>query len=394
MEKSRRRFLEALDGKQPDCVPIFDFLFSQKLFEEVIGRRPEVYNAEDAVDLTIQLGLDAVFIPFGGYAGFEAEYISEHTYKDEWGTTYKTDRTASWPIDAPLDFPIKTREDLKNYSFPDPYLPGRADEIDTAVKKAGKEIAILGGALGPFTAAWSLTGLDHISVLFYDDPAMVKEVLRKCTDFFIEAGKIMVNNGVDALILADDLGFVSGPLMTPGQFKEFILPEFTRQAQAFRQLGVPVLMHNDGDIMLFLDELVQTGIHAYHPVERQAGMDLQLVKEKFGNTIALVGNVNNKTTMVFGTTEDVRKEVAECLLIAAPGGGYVMSSDHSFHQDIPLKNILTMIETTRRYGCYPLPVEDLQRFRNEKSGQEEKSERTGKSFKSHSPGRNRPDPRM
>ena len=45
----RERFLAALDLKQPDRVPMFDFLFQQPLYEALIGRRPENYNGRDAI---------------------------------------------------------------------------------------------------------------------------------------------------------------------------------------------------------------------------------------------------------------------------------------------------------------------------------------------------------
>jgi uroporphyrinogen decarboxylase len=67
-----------------------------------------------------------------------------------------------------------------------------------------------------------------------------------------------------------------------------------------------------------------------------------------------VGNVNNKTTMVTGTPEEVAAEVKECIEIAAPGGGYIMSTDHSLHDDIPSENVHALIETTHKFGVYPI----------------------------------------
>ena len=58
--------------------------------------------------------------------------------------------------------------------------------------------------------------------------------------------------------------------------------------------------------------------------------------------------------MVTGTPEDVIKETLECLKIGAPGGGYVISTDHSLHDDIPLENIKALIDTVMKYGTYPV----------------------------------------
>jgi uroporphyrinogen decarboxylase len=60
--------------------------------------------------------------------------------------------------------------------------------------------------------------------------------------------------------------------------------------------------------------------------------------------------------MVAGTPEDVKRETLECLEIGGPGGGYIIASDHSVHDDIPEVNILTLIETVKKYGKYPLKL--------------------------------------
>ena len=49
LQTRKARFLTAIRGGQPDRAPMFDFLFQQPLYEELIGHRPGTYNARDAV---------------------------------------------------------------------------------------------------------------------------------------------------------------------------------------------------------------------------------------------------------------------------------------------------------------------------------------------------------
>jgi hypothetical protein len=42
--------------------------------------------------------------------------------------------------------------------------------------------------------------------------------------------------------------------------------------------------------------------------------------------------------------------VREAIDIAAPGGGYVLASDHSLHDGIPVENITTMFAVGAEYG--------------------------------------------
>jgi uroporphyrinogen decarboxylase len=48
----------------------------------------------------------------------------------------------------------------------------------------------------------------------------------------------------------------------------------------------------------------------------------------------------------------VAAETREALDIAAPGGGYVLASDHSLHDGIPVENILALFKTGAEYGKY------------------------------------------
>ena len=85
-------------------------------------------------------------------------------------------------------------------------------------------------------------------------------------------------------------------------------------------------------------------------VEQDAKLELL---EQFESPI---GNVNNKTTMSSGTADDVRREVLDCLRAGAPGGGYIISTDHSLHDGMPIENVLTYIDTARTHGTYPLAL--------------------------------------
>lgn len=354
---SRERVLCSLNIKEPDRVPIFEFLYSRPLYKEVLGRVPEYYNAVDVMNCASRIGYDMVPVVFGGVGGFKVEGGKESTYKDEWMVTYQKDTEVTWPVDAPVDFPIKDRQDWKNYVMPDPTIPSRLSEVHTALKMAkDTNLAVSGTVRGPFTAAWLLFGIENFSMLLYDDPEFVDEVISKCTDFFIEGGKRMIQAGIDAIFFADDYGSSAAPLMSPAHFRKHILPHLERMVSSFKKLGAPVIMHSDGNIRPLLDSIVPIGISGYHPIEREAKMNIEEIKRSYGKDICLVGNVNNKTTLVSGSVEDVRREVKECIRIAAPGGGYILASDHSVHDDIPNENIFALYEAGREFGKYPICI--------------------------------------
>jgi uroporphyrinogen decarboxylase len=163
-----------------------------------------------------------------------------------------------------------------------------------------------------------------------------------------------VAEGVDAIVIGDDLSQNNGPLFSPAHFRALILPVLVELVQSIRQAGTPVLLHCCGNTNAILGDLAQSGINGYNPLQRTARMDLGRVKAAYGKQISLSGNVDSAVTMPFGSREDVVRETRECLAIAGPGGGYMLGSDHSLHDGIPVENALAMIETGKRFGKYPL----------------------------------------
>jgi uroporphyrinogen decarboxylase len=352
--KSRERVISAFNHIEPDTVPIMEFIYSRPFYKEVLGYAPETYNAEDIMLCAGKIGYDAVVIPFGGVGGFSDN--KENTYADEWGTVYQKDASA-WPSDAPVGFPVKDAEDLKNYTMPDPNLEKRLEGVKTAIQmNRESEKFIIGNVRGPFSGSWLLTGFENFCIQMYDDEEFIDELVSKVTDFYITGGLRMLEAGVDALLFADDYGSNSAPFMSPAQFAKCIVPHMRRMIDAFKSRGAKVIMHSDGNLNQLLDTIVAQGIDAYHPMERAAGMEISAIKKAHGEKIMLIGNVNNKTTLVTGTVSDVEKEVIECIKAAAPGGGYILASDHSVHDDVPNQNVFAMYEAGRKFGAYPIQL--------------------------------------
>jgi uroporphyrinogen decarboxylase len=351
---SRERVITALNCGIPDRVPVMEYLFSPKLQQTMLGYTTPLYDPLSQMELGYRLGLDGMWIPINGFCGIEEEvHPMGSTYQDEWGVTYLKN---GWPIMVQTDMPIKSRADWERYQIPKAQTSYRTAMLSEAIRANTHDLAIVAGFLGPFTMMyWYFMGLDTLSLAVHDDPDLVREMLDAFTKWTLESAQLAVDlGGLDAFNISDDWGGTTALLMSPRHLREFFVPPFRDIVQGMKKLGLPVTMHNDGRIWDVLDDLVDTGINAFHPVERAAGMDLALVKQRYRGRLCPIGNINNKTTMVTGTPEDVRREALECLKIAAPGGGYILGTDHSLHDDIPLENILAYIEVAKVEGTYPL----------------------------------------
>jgi len=349
----KQRFIDTLEGKETDKIPVFDFLSSKKLFEHITGCVPTDYLASDIMKATIALNLDAAFIPYGGFAGYSLELpenlknkkMRDDQYMDEWGTVYQSSGV-SWPADAPVGFPVATRKDLDGFRVPDAHAPGRLDGVLEAIAmNEDHQAAILGGVNGPFTSAMLAMGLTNMSYSVEDDPELIPELMRKVNGFLIPAAEIMIKAGVDGIFIADDLGYKNTCFFRPDYMRKHILPEIERLARRVKELGSYALLHSCGNVDALLPDLVEMSLDAIHPIQQTAGMDLKEVKRDYGDKICIIGNVDSTNILPNGTVEDVKAATLECMKTGGKGGRFVLASDSDLRDDMPLENMLCMIET-------------------------------------------------
>jgi hypothetical protein len=62
------------------------------------------------------------------------------------------------------------------------------------------------------------------------------------------------------------------------------------------------------------------------------------LKQCIGDSVALIGGLDQRSVLEIGTPEDVRSHVFDMFEVYGEGGGYIMSpSDHFFH--VPTANL-------------------------------------------------------
>ena len=112
------------------------------------------------------------------------------------------------------------------------------------------------------------------------------------------------------------------------------------------------MKHTDGNINPILDDIIGTGVDGLHPIETGV-MDLSEVKENYGEEVCVLGNIDCRYVLPFGTEDDVRRDVRRSINEGGKGGGYVLTSSNSLHANVKVDNIFTMVDETRKYGRYP-----------------------------------------
>ena len=106
--------------------------------------------------------------------------------------------------------------------------------------------------------------------------------------------------------------------------------------------------------MPIIELLLGAGIDGLHPIDPVAGLDIGVVKEKYGNRVCLIGSIDCGPLLMWGTKEQVRQAVKENIRKAGKGGGLIAASSHSIQPKAKPENYIEMVKAIREYGQYPL----------------------------------------
>ncbi len=180
---------------------------------------------------------------------------------DEWGRVWKNGMFTHGAVDTPAD--------LEKYSPPLDYVEQLydGDRVRIVRKAYPDHCLIFGTHIGPFTAGYMAMGFERFFLRLFDDPAFVHEVMEACTEWCIAMYQRAVSLGADLLVLGDDSGHGSGPLISPAMWREFVFPYHRRIVEA---MDVPMIWHSDGDIEPLLPMAVEAGFVGIHGVDPMA----------------------------------------------------------------------------------------------------------------------------
>ena len=160
--------------------------------------------------------------------------------------------------------------------------------------------------------------------------------------------------GYEIILETADIAFTNGPMVAPKHQSRFVFPALKEIVDYCHSRGIPCLKHTDGNIWALMDLIVEAGFDGIHPIDPVAGMDIGEAKDKYGEKLCIMGNVDCGNLLSWGSKEEVRETVKDCIRKAGKGGGYICMSGNSIHGAVSPDNYAEMIRAIREYGKYPL----------------------------------------
>jgi hypothetical protein len=245
---------------------------------------------------------------------------------DFWGAKYMPgpEDTGFAGIPKPYDFTLtdvtKWRDVIKKPRMPDIDWAAMAkSELD----KIDRSQSALSCAIGmqPFEQLVALMGFNETLCYLFEEPEAVIELLEFMSDWYVPIiEKIVEHYKPDLMAIADDTAAKNHPFFSPEMYRKFFKPIYAKLFKPAVSRGIPIDFHNCGRCEDFMGDMLDIGVKYWNPA--QIENDLDGMKKKYGNRIAIAGGWDGKLTED-STEEEARAAVRRHIDRYARGGGYV-----------------------------------------------------------------------
>ena len=298
----RERVLAALAGEPVDRTPVANptNVATVELMDLVdapfpdANRDPEM-NARLAATGYTELGFDSIMPYFtiiqeSSALGCKMQWEQ----KDNWPTVRMGNPIWKGPDDVHI--PSGFLEHQDNIAI--------TRSISILKEEFGREVAIIGKTMGPWTLAYHVFGVEPFLLMTIDDPVLTLKTLHRLKEISVLFGQAQIDAGADALTFPDH---ATGDLVSGEYYNRFLLEIHQEMVE---RLDVPLILHICGKTTDRMDYIAQNNMSMFHFDSRN---DPQEAMDIVDGRIGLVGNINNPVTLYSKGPETVREEVYRAL---------------------------------------------------------------------------------
>lgn len=185
------------------------------------------------------------------------------------------------------------------------------------------------------------------------NPGLACALMDKFVDLkiaFYNAAAEQLGEYVQCIRESDDVAGQESLLISPQTYRDMLKPRHKQLFEAQRKVFPQpffIWFHSDGAIYDIISDFIEIGVQVLNPLQLTArGMDAAKIKKEFGNDLAFWGaGVNTQQILPAGTPEEVRQDVIKRVGILSPDSGFVFGTVHNIQDDVPVENLLMMLET-------------------------------------------------
>jgi len=244
---------------------------------------------------------------------------------------------------------IMNREDFDTFTWPDVdsinMLP-----IEYCGSKMPEGMKVMVFIFGIFEDLKILMGFEQMALKSVEEPELCDDILENLTVLEEAAiDKAAAHPAVGAIFYAEDMGFNTATMLSPGWMREHVIPRHKRLADACHKHNKPFLLHSCGQVdALMQEEIEVVGIDGRHSFQDNIE-PVEKVYRKYADRISILGGMD-VDLLARGTTDQVRARTRQILETCAPGGGFCMGSGNSVTNFCKIENYYAMLDETRMWN--------------------------------------------
>jgi len=192
-------------------------------------------------------------------------------------------------------------------------------------------------------------GVEEVSYLIYDDPALFQEMVNTIADCVCGALETVLSRPgavFDAAFFWEDMSFNKGPLISPRQFQDFLSPSYRRITSILRKASVEhIIVDSDGSLDELIPLWLDAGVNTVLPLEiGTTGSDPVKTRARFGKDLKMIGGFDKR--ILASTKEAIETEIRRLAPLVG-SGGFIPCCDHKVPPDVSLENYRFFLDAAR-----------------------------------------------
>jgi uroporphyrinogen decarboxylase len=312
----------------------YNFMFSPPI-EAMLEEHFQSDNLEETLKFPIRIRAPETIKPL-----FANPELYGDTIEDEFGVVWSTSY-----IDrgAPIG-PCLHESSLSGYTFPDPSEQYRFEGLkDWSDSNRDHYRIIFVGDL--WERATFMRGMEDLLVDVTGDTSFVAALLGGICDYIIGTMEILIRLcGFEAIALSDDYGTQKDMIISPAMWRRLVKPHLGTIYTYGKKHGKAIFHHSCGNVSAIVPDLIDLGLDILHPIQPEA-MDIYALKRMYGRDLTFCGGLGTQVTLPHKDPNNVRDEVETLKEVMGRGGGFILEPGITLQADVPLPNLVAMIET-------------------------------------------------
>jgi uroporphyrinogen-III decarboxylase len=360
---SRERITAALNHREPDRTPYFEYLLLNPVSSTLLGRKFTDYAGDmDSWNVLVrEVGWERALrqyakdrVDLAAILRQDMMYVSMNPNEPTCDVVLDSGHVSVESTDDPVENMIQSNnikeEQLRNLSgkdFDDSFFVYAL--IKEEMRKQELDLPIMGMVCGH--GVWTNVDLMQTMIL---EPETAHRHFSLATEYSRKVIGKFIESGVEQFIVGGDFAG-NTPIISPECYRTFIVPEVRKLSRIIHESGRHAINASDGNLWSVIDDyLIGCEVDGCIEIDMHAGMELGKLKRMYGDRITLFGNMDCGNMLSFCSPEEIRGHTVECIEKGLGNGGHVFCASNAISKSISIENYMAMVGAYREYFNLPM----------------------------------------